>query len=176
MGKSAHLLLSQAFNFYRPRCNGVTRYFLTSKIGFKKMALKDSFSVSKHGEITAKLALNDENDAPEIASNGKQVIIELHNEHSKSFKSAKFKATQSYRLLIQKGKQDSLAAEEARDVNMLAAAFVGWENMEDEDGQPLEFTPENVQIILKEYPHIRQQVNQFVANLNEFVKKTTLVA
>lgn len=140
------------------------------------MALRDSFSVSKHGEITAKLALNDENDAPEIASNGKQALIELHNEHSKAFKSAKFKANQSYRLIIQKGKQDSQAAEEAREVNMLSAAFVGWENIEDEDGQLLEFTPENVQMLLREYPHIRQQVNQFVANLNEFVKKTSLAA
>lgn len=140
------------------------------------MAFKNSFKVSEHGEITAKLALNDENDAPEIASNGKQVLIELHNEHSKSFKSAKFKVNQSYRLIIQKGKQDTQVAEEAREVNMLSAAFVGWENVEDEEGQPLEFTPENVQMLLREYPHIRQQVNQFVANLNEFVKKTSMAA
>jgi hypothetical protein len=134
------------------------------------------FKASQDGENTGKLLLIDEDGSPILASNGKQATFELRGAESKGFKEAKFKADKLFMdTLSGKNKKDNWVADLNRRISILLACFVGWENIEIEDGVPLEFTLENAAIILREESEIFKQVDSFIADRQNFVKKTTSV-
>ena len=134
------------------------------------------FKASQDGENTGKLLLVDEDGTPILASNGKQAAFELRGMESKGFKEAKFKSDKLFMdTLSGKNKKDNWVADLNRRISILVACFVGWENVEIEDGVPLEFTLENATMILREESEIFKQVDSFIADRQNFVKKTTSV-
>jgi len=64
----------------------------------------------------------------------------------------------------------SITAEEvnAESLQRTVACIVGFKNLQ-VDGEPLEFSKKNAEALLKEYPAIREQVEEFVAERANFL-------
>lgn len=54
-------------------------------------------------------------------------------------------------------------------INLAVAITVGWNGLE-ENGQPIPFTSENVHRVYTQFPFIREQVDEFVADRRNFIK------
>lgn len=54
-------------------------------------------------------------------------------------------------------------------LNLLVAITVGWEGIE-ENGQPIPFTQENARRIYKQFPFIKEQVDEFAGDRRNFIR------
>lgn len=86
--------------------------------------------------------------------------------------------SQKYREIDQRIKNSGLQATrrtgtlsmqeiDSRTMELLVSATVGWENVIF-DGQPLEFTPVNVEKVYTDFPFIKDQVDRFIADRQNF--------
>lgn len=66
-------------------------------------------------------------------------------------------------------KRGGLSAEELSEsgLQLLIQATVGWENVIF-DGQPIQFSPENVRTVYTDFPFIREQVDRFLGDRRNF--------
>lgn len=63
---------------------------------------------------------------------------------------------------------EDIAAEELADLEDLVALTVGWHGFEDDDGQPVPFSPENVRALYLACPPIREQALSFALDRRNF--------
>jgi len=61
-----------------------------------------------------------------------------------------------------------------RDVlDILVACTVGWKNVLNTAGEPIQFTEENVRKLYANYPVIREQVEAFISNRTNFIQPSS---
>ena len=99
---------------------------------------------------------------------GTGVFITLLGVDSKEWRRESLKL-RNENLKLQR-KRNGVDAEKYDDdgIRLLAACTVGWRGLT-EDGQPVPFTPENVMRIYRDFGFIRQQVDEFVSDIGNFI-------
>ena len=131
-----------------------------------------TLNVTKNAENTIIIPLFDHEGNKIISDiNGKQAKIECYGRDSKAFKRA-LGELQKINKLISDGKEiDTPAKQDTRNINLTKAIVVGWFDVED-DGKEIEFNDENVDSLLRDEPHIMEQIDKFMIDRSKFVKKT----
>ena len=56
---------------------------------------------------------------------------------------------------------------------MAQSLIIDWKGIENDDGTPLEATPENIEATLRKYPFFRDDVGMVLANRDTFKTRTT---
>lgn len=135
-----------------------------------------SLNVSKNAENTILIPLKDYEGNPIISEiSGKQATIEAYGQDSKAWKKALFEIQETLRS-IQAGKEKDTPTKQAnRNLFLTKAIIKDWKDVED-GGVEIEFTPENVDAILRDEPHLVEQIDKAISDRAEFVKKTTFTA
>lgn len=131
-----------------------------------------TLNVTKNKENTIIIPLFD-HEGNQIVSelNGKQATVEVHGRDSSVFKKAVFEVQKQLKDIESGKEKDSIAKQENRNVFITKAVVVGWSNVTD-DGKELEFTDENLDSILRDEPHIVEQIDKAMSDRAKFVKKT----
>lgn len=65
------------------------------------------------------------------------------------------------------GKNLSVEDLDETQLQLLIGVTTGWENVIF-DGQPIEFSADNVRMVYKEFPFIREQVDRFISDRRNF--------
>lgn len=99
------------------------------------------------------------------------IIIKVIGQDSEEYKE---KARALYKRALKKAPKGDLSKlndddDEAFAVKIRAAHIKGWENLT-EKGKVLEFSQENAERIMREYPVIADQIIEFVADRANFMK------
>lgn len=97
------------------------------------------------------------------------IKISVLSKHSDEFK----KSAQIMLNNAPKGRNADkvdLAKSEAQSVALLASVTESWEGLE-ENGKPLECTPQNVKRIYSDYPFIRSQVDEAIGDDANFMNE-----
>lgn len=99
---------------------------------------------------------------------GKPVTITLLGNHSREFRQ---KVDEMSRRQNKRRNSDNLTLAEAerRAAELLAAVTVSWSGVEWE-GQKLECNRENAEMLYRELPWVRTQVDEFVGDVGNFFK------
>ncbi len=104
-----------------------------------------------------------------VTSEQTTVFIKLAGVDSKAFRAAVRERQRQRAESIAKEVLDDGDLEERRDADVLVAATLGWRGLEN-DGAPMEFTPENVRNLYIQSPGVRSQVERFIYNRRNFIK------
>ena len=129
---------------------------------------------SELAELTTDMEIKDSNGELFIASNGKTAVLTIKSAASKEFKKAIF---DNEKARAEAGKSDNHIKSENRTRVLAKSVIIGWKNVEFEDGVFAEFTPENLDLLLRESTDsIAGQVFEYVMEKNNFLKKTSLAA
>ena len=135
-----------------------------------------NFNASQNAENTIIVPLFDHEGNPIMSAiSGKQAKIEVHGQDSKAYKKAQFDLGETYRKIAQGHEKDTPAKEANRAIFTVKAIAVTWLDVED-DGKELEFTPENLESVLRDEPYLIEQINRAISDRANFVKKTSLAA
>lgn len=125
-------------------------------------------------KMTTQMTIKDSNGEPFIASNGKAATLTILPAASKEFKSA-IHANQ--KAIEEAGKHDNHIKAENRSRVLAKSVVLDWDNVEFEDGKLEDFTPENLDLLLKESTDaIASQIFEFITEKNNFLKKTVVLA
>lgn len=109
------------------------------------------------------------------AITGKQATIEAFGQDSKAFKKAVFDVQETLRS-IQAGKERDTPVKQAnRNLFITKAIVTNWTDVED-DGVEIEFNDENLDALLRDEPHLVDQIDKAISDRAKFVKKTSLAA
>lgn len=136
-----------------------------------------SLNVSKNRENTIIIPLFD-HEGNQIVSdiNGKQSKIEVHGRDSNTFKKAVFEVQKQLKAIADGKESDSIAKQDNRNLFITKAVVVGWYDVTDidEKGKPfeLEFNEETLESILRDEPHLVEQIDKAMTDRANFVKKT----
>ena len=119
-------------------------------------------------ELTTEMLLKDSNGELFIASNGKAATLTIMSSASKAFKKA---LHDNQKAIEAAGKNDNYIKAENRTRTLVKSVVTGWANVEFEDGQVEPFTPENLDLLLRESTDgIAGQVFEYVMEKNNFLK------
>lgn len=83
---------------------------------------------------------------------------------NKAFTKALEKATRPHRKAIQTGSLDSATADKLYREVFVDTVVLGWENVTDENGKPLEFNRENALKVFTDLPDLFQDLRDQAAN------------
>lgn len=110
--------------------------------------------------------------APLLARNGQPVRILLRGPDSDVYRDHTRRQIQK-RLARgndpKRANEVDLAEVEADALQLLAACTIGWENVLDPEGTAIPCTPEAAFLLYVNYPVLREQVDEFVANRRSFL-------
>lgn len=99
---------------------------------------------------------------------GTPVLIELHSSDSDVVRGA-VRRFGNKKLNEKKGRKQSMEELEDSSAKILAAATAGWSGMRFGSDE-LEFTKENAESVYKDFPWIREQVEEFINDRSNFLK------
>lgn len=103
--------------------------------------------------------------------NGKPIRIFLKGNDSTAFKNRlDFHRRKSGR---NDRKEPTIAEMEEQSADLLSVVTIGWENVPWEGGELLEFSRENAKMLYKKRPWVRRQVDEFVAEAENFIKSSS---
>jgi hypothetical protein len=124
--------------------------------------------------------------APLLAADGTPCTLTLMSPESPAAKARQYRRTAAARNRLEarlhagSAKGDATPAEltpediereELADLEDLVALTVGWHGFEDDDGQPVPFSPENVRALYLACPPIRQQALTFALDGRNFLAR-----
>lgn len=101
-----------------------------------------------------------------------EAFLVLLGKDSDEFKMLKEERERLIAERVASGKTIDLTQDERDDLacDMLGRCTKGWGEMEDDAGQPLAFSTGAAKVMYLEYPGIREQANQFIADRAHFVQ------
>lgn len=101
------------------------------------------------------------------------IVITVVGRESKQFRTA-YKKVQTKRIKNARGGAQKLTADLMEDdaCEVLSACSLNWSGVV-ENGQVIEFSHENAKRLYMDYPFIRDQVDTFVGNLENFTKPSS---
>lgn len=124
-------------------------------------------------KMTTEMLIKDSNGELFIASNGKAASLTILPAASKEFKVA---VHANQKAIEEAGKHDNHIKAENRSRVLAKSVIIGWDNVEFEDGKLEEFTPENLDLLLRESTDgIAGQVFEYITDKNNFLKKTAVI-
>ena len=105
-----------------------------------------------------------------LYSGGKPIQIKIMGTDSPKFReaAAKIEAKRAQHRARNRGVIPA-AIDDALNLDLVTQMTVGWENMNNPDGTPLPFNPENVKKLYRERRWIFEQVNVFAADRANFL-------
>lgn len=110
-----------------------------------------------------------------MVSKGGAVAVTLLGVDSTKYRDTMDSVTRARVEALQKAAQTGtpiVQDKAAFAIEVLAAVTTGWENVNDSQGNPIAFTPENVSALYA-YPAIREQVDAFVSSRANFLKASS---
>ena len=136
------------------------------------MDLKDFNVVEKSGEARTMPIRHPVTNKPLVEDDGTPWELQLIGQDSREF-------TKRQHALAQKriddgtivpGKRTKIDLEEIQDeaIDLLVLCTKGWKGIK-LDGASLPFTPENCKMLYTQYPWIKEQADQFIANRANFL-------
>lgn len=130
------------------------------------------YSVDPDNQTAKMVLVHPETFAPIEGEEGNQTTITLHGPDSTAQKEVTRKFQNKALKDGVKRKKLNISAEQmdAQALALTVAATADWENIELE-GETLECTPENAKKLYKDYPWIREQVEEFMADRANFLGK-----
>lgn len=131
-----------------------------------------NFKASQNAENTIIIPLFDHEGNPIISDiSGKQAKIEVHGEDSRAYKKATIDLQSANLKIYQGTEKDTPAKQQNREIFLIKAIADGWSDVEDE-GKELEFTPENLESVLRDEPYLIDKITNEIKDRSKFVKKS----
>lgn len=130
------------------------------------------FSVDPDNQTSKMVLLHPITNAPLADDDGNEASIMLHGPDSTAQKEVKRKFQNKAIKDGVKRKSLNISTEqiEAQAIALDVAATAGWKNISIE-GEEFEYSPENAKILYRDYPWIREQVEEFIADRSNFLGK-----
>lgn len=115
---------------------------------------------------------------PLIARNGEPVAITLLGSDSTKYRALTRVQVRKRMEQMAVGKNSVLTEadmdETDRDVlDVLVACTIGWKNVLDTSGQPIEFTEDNLRKLYGAYPVVREQAETFISTRANFIRPSS---
>lgn len=110
-----------------------------------------------------------------MVSTGGAVAVTLLGVDSTKYRDTMDRVTRARVEALQKAAQTGAQIPQDKNafaIEVLSAVTTGWENVNDSQGNPIAFTPENVSALYA-YPAIREQVDAFVSSRANFLKASS---
>lgn len=100
------------------------------------------------------------------------IVFIVKGTDSKAYKQAKAKKLREALERARKGEELSESDDAVHEFGsvLLAACTVGWKNLDDEAGNPIEFSPTKAKELYDTYPMIREQIDRAIADRQAFIK------
>jgi len=100
------------------------------------------------------------------------IVITVASQDSEQYRKKTLESRNKRMKDLQRGKKSQLTAEQLDEggVDLLVACTIGWQNVE-KDGKPLEFNDENVRSLYADFPWIKDQVDEAIADRANFMKR-----
>lgn len=130
--------------------------------------LKDAVAQDEEGAV---VTINDPDGNPYTAADGSDVTMTVLGSQSKARRKAEDAAAQS---LARAGRSAfEPDAMRARRLNLVAACVTGWSGWEDEAGQPIPFSRENIKAVFAVDDRILTQVEAAIERHGFFLAKNS---
>jgi len=99
------------------------------------------------------------------------IVIQVYGQDSDAYKKVSRKQQNSRLKDMQRGKKGNTTAEdiEARGFDLLVSCVASWSGVES-GGKALECTPDNIRLLFKQLPFIKEQVDVAIADRVNFMK------
>jgi len=115
---------------------------------------------------------------PLLARNGEGIAITVLGSDSNKYRALTRAQVRKRMKQMAGGKTPVMTEadmdETDRDVlDILVACTVGWKNVLNTAGEPIQFTEENVRKLYANYPVIREQVEAFISNRTNFIQPSS---
>ena len=113
---------------------------------------------------------------PLLAKNGKPVSITLLGPDSDVYRDqsrVQVKKRLSRTTDVKSLSEIDLVEADQDALNLIVACTVGWKNVLNTDGKPVEFSKEAVRELYEKYPVVREQADAFIVDRMRFIKASS---
>lgn len=114
-----------------------------------------------------------DNNKPVLAKNGKEIAIILQGPDSQTFRRAvraqAIRRMQGDGLSPKDITEATLEQVETETFETLVACSIGWENVLDTNGDPIEFSKDAVRALYTRWPAVREQAERFYGDRRNFL-------